>query len=89
MRIASAGLVFALWRRPWRVFLALSSRDQAVVAALSIVLAIMNTAFYEAIARLPLATVGAIEFLGPIAVAVWGLRTKRNLAALTLAVAGV
>jgi inner membrane transporter RhtA len=45
--------------------------------------------FYEAIARLPLATVGAIEFLGPIALAALGLRTRRNLAALALAVAGV
>jgi inner membrane transporter RhtA len=89
LRIASAGLVFALWRRPWRLLGALRRRDQAVVAALGVVLAIMNTVFYEAIARLPLATVGAIEFLGPIAVAVWGLRTRRNLAALALAVAGV
>jgi inner membrane transporter RhtA len=49
----------------------------------------MNTAFYEAIARLPLATVGAVEFLGPIAVAAWGARTGRNFAALVLAVMGV
>jgi inner membrane transporter RhtA len=89
LRIASAGLVFALWRRPWRVFAALPHRDQVIVASLGIVLAAMNTLFYEAIARLPLATVGAIEFLGPIAVAAWGVRTGRNLFALGLAVAGV
>ena len=76
LRIASAGLVFALWRRPWRFLAALPRRDQAIVAALGRVLAVMNTAFYEAIARLPLATVGAIEFLGPIAVAAWGARTR-------------
>jgi inner membrane transporter RhtA len=89
LRIASAGLVFALWRRPWRVFAALPRRDQMIVASLGIVLAAMNTLFYEAIARLPLATGGAIEFLGPIAVAAWGVRTGRNLFALGLAVAGV
>jgi inner membrane transporter RhtA len=89
LRIASAGLVFALWRRPWRFFVALPRRDQGVVVALGVVLAVMNTAFYEAIARLPLATVGAIEFLGPILVAAAGARTRRNLAALALAVAGV
>lgn len=89
LRIASAGLVFALWRRPWRQLAALPRRDQAIVAALGVVLALMNTVFYEAIARLPLATVGAIEFLGSIAVAAWGVRTRRNLAALALAVAGV
>ena len=53
------------------------------------VLAAMNTLFYEAIARLPLATVGAIEFLGPITLAAWGVRSRRNLAALLLAAAGV
>ncbi len=89
LRIASAGFVFAAWRRPWRILAALPRRDQAIIAALGVVLAAMNTLFYEAIARLPLATVGAIEFLGPIAVAAWGLRTQRNLAALALAVAGV
>jgi inner membrane transporter RhtA len=45
--------------------------------------------FYLAIARLPLGTVGAIEFLGPVALAAMGVRTGRNLAALALAAAGV
>lgn len=89
LRIASAGLVFALWRRPWRTWAALPARDRWVVTAMGAVLALMNTAFYEAIARLPLATVGAIEFLGPIALAALGFRSRRNLAALSFAVAGV
>src|SRR5260221_4275717 len=49
----------------------------------------MNACFYMAIARLPLGTVGAIEFLGPIALAVVGARSRRNAGALALAVAGV
>jgi len=49
----------------------------------------MNSCFYLAIATLPLATVGAIEFIGPIGLAVIGMRTQRNLLALVLAVAGV
>ena len=89
LRIASAGLVFAVWRRPWRFLAGLPGRDRLVVMELGVVLAAMNMVFYEAIARLPLATVGAIEFLGPIAVAAAGLRSRRNLAALVLAVAGV
>jgi inner membrane transporter RhtA len=52
------------------------------------VLAAMNATFYLAIDRLPLGTVGAIEFLGPIGLAALGLRTRRNLLALVLAVAG-
>ena len=89
LRIASAAVIFALWRRPWRAFFGLSSRDRAIVVALGLVLAAMNSIFYEAIARLPLGTVGAIEFLGPIAIAAYGSRTPRNLAALALAAAGV
>jgi inner membrane transporter RhtA len=89
LRIATAGLVFAAWRRPWRALATLSRHDQTIVVALGVVLALMNTAFYEAIARLPLATVGAIEFLGPIGVAALGMRTPRNVAALLLAVGGV
>lgn len=89
LRIASAGIVFAVWRRPWRAFAMLIKRDQAIILALGVVLAAMNTLFYEAIARLPLATVGAIEFLGPIGLAAWGVRTRRNLFALVLAAAGV
>jgi inner membrane transporter RhtA len=89
LRIASAALIFALWRRPWRLFFVLSPHDRAIILALGVVLAAMNSIFYEAIARLPLGTVGAIEFLGPIAIAAYGLRTRRNLIALALAAAGV
>jgi inner membrane transporter RhtA len=49
----------------------------------------MNCCFYEAIDRLPLGTVAAIEFLPVIALAAIGARVARNLAALALAVAGV
>jgi inner membrane transporter RhtA len=89
LRIASAGVVFAAWRRPWRLVRRLGPRDRLVIVALGAVLAVMNSVFYLAIARLPLSTVGAIEFLGPIALAAWGTRTWRNLGALATAVGGV
>jgi inner membrane transporter RhtA len=89
LRIASAAVIFAIWRKPWRLLSTLSPRERWVIVALGVVLAAMNSVFYEAIARLPLGTVGAIEFLGPIAIAAYGLRTPRNFAALALAVAGV
>ncbi len=53
------------------------------------VLAVMNCCFYLAIDRLPLGTVAAIEFLPVIALAALGARSRRNLQALALAVAGV
>lgn len=89
LRIASAGALFALWRQPWRFLAALPRHDRGVVIALGVVLAVMNSAFYEAIARLPLGTVGAIEFIGPIVIAFLGLRTRRNVAAVIFAAAGV
>src|SRR5258708_7780444 len=89
LRIASAPIAFAVGRGPWRFFLSLPSRDRWVLIALGAVLGVMNSCFYLAIAKLPLATVGAIEFVGPIGLAVIGMRTRRNLLALMLAVAGV
>jgi inner membrane transporter RhtA len=83
LRIAAAALVFALWRRPWHLLL---QRD---VVAWGAVLAVMNCCFYLAIDRLPLATVAAIEFLPVIVLAALGMRTRRNVAALALAVPGV
>ena len=89
LRIASAALVFALWRRPWRVLRRLDRGALGVVLAWGGVLAAMNTCFYLAIERLPLGTVAAVEFLPVVALAALGSRTGRNVAALVAAVAGV
>src|SRR6478609_2144290 len=83
LRIAAAALVFALWRRPWHVL------RNPTVLAWGLVLALMNCCFYTAIDRLPLATVAAIEFLPVIVLAALGARTRRNAAAILLAVPGV
>lgn len=88
-RIAAAAAVFAVWRRPWRVLIAADRRQRLLLLALGATLGLMNAVFYLAIARLPLSTVGAIEFLGPVLLAAAGVRTWRNLAALALAIGGV
>jgi inner membrane transporter RhtA len=92
LRIASAAVVFAAWRRPGRLIRqvrALSPAGRQALLALGVVLAVMNSAFYLAVARLPLSTVGAIEFLGTVILAATGARTWRNAGALTLTTAGV
>src|SRR3954449_10094348 len=89
LRIASAALIFALWRRPWRTFAALDRDGRRLLLAWGAVLAVMNCCFYESIDRLPLGTVAAIEFLPVIALAALGARTPRNVAARAAAVAGV
>jgi inner membrane transporter RhtA len=89
LRIASAAVVFAVWRRPWRPLRAADRSTVWLVVTLGGVLAVMNSCFYEAIARLPLGTVSAIEFLPVIVLAAVGVRSVRNGFALALAVAGV
>jgi len=89
LRIASAAAIFAAWRRPWRYYRCLQPAAKRNVLMLGTVLALMNVCFYIAIDRLPLGTVGAIEFVGPIGLAVLGMRSKRNIGALALATAGV
>jgi inner membrane transporter RhtA len=87
LRLLGAALVLVVWRRPppaaWR------GRRLFLVVALGVVTGLMNAAFYEAIARLPLGTAVAIEFCGPVAVAALSARTARDWAALVLAGLGV
>ena len=103
LRVASAAVVFAVWRRPWRLFGRISTAEPCShggttplapperwnLIALGLVLAVMNSAFYLAVDRLPLSTVGAIEFLGTVVLAAAGARTWRNAGALALTTAGV
>lgn len=86
LRIVASALLLLAWRRPWRT---LDQGRLGLVAAFGVALAGMNLAFYLAIERLPLGTAVAVEFLGPITVAALGTRTRRDLGALALALAGV
>jgi inner membrane transporter RhtA len=89
LRIASAAGVFALWRRPVHTLRTVDRDRRHVLVWWGVTLALMNSTFYLAIERLPLGTVAAIEFLPVIALAAFGVRSKRNLAAFALAVGGV
>jgi inner membrane transporter RhtA len=89
MRIATAAAVFAPFTRPWRTIGRADARTRILLVALGACLAVMNVAFYLALDRLPMSLVAAIEFVGVIGVALYGMRTRRNLAALALAVAGL
>jgi inner membrane transporter RhtA len=89
LRIVSAAIILGAWRRPWRAIAAAEAGTRRLVALMGFVLAAMNASFYTAIDHLPLGTVAAIEFLPVIVLAAVGMRTRRNAAALVLAVAGV
>ena len=87
LRVMGAALVLLAWRRPgpsaWRGI----RLGRAV--AFGLATALMNIAFYEAIARLPLGTAVAIEFCGPVVVAAVASRRPRDVAAVVLAALGV
>ena len=88
LRIATAALIFAPLTRPWRVFMRANRAQRRLLLAFGACLAVMNCSFYLALDRLPISLVAAIEFVGTIGVALVGLRSGRNLAALAIAVAG-
>ena len=87
LRVSFAAVILCAWRRPWRT---VRTREAiALAAAFGVVVAWMNTLFFLAIGELPLGTAVAIEFIGPVTVAALGSRRGRDVAALTVAVAGV
>jgi inner membrane transporter RhtA len=87
LRVLSAAVVvLAVSGRFWRGW---TRRQLAAAAVFGIATATMNTCFYMAIARTDLGKSVAIEFIGPIVVAAVMTHTRRNAAALALAVAGV
>src|SRR5512146_2372017 len=61
-RIAPAAAVCAAWRRPWRADRELSRGGRGSRRGLGLGLALLHGALSLAVARLPLSTVGAIEF---------------------------
>jgi inner membrane transporter RhtA len=87
LRAGAAGVALLLWRRPWRR--GLTRHDTFVAVQFGLVTIAMNIAFYEAIARIPLGTAVAIEFLGPIAVAALSSRRAKDLVAAALVCVGV
>ena len=89
MRIASAAAIFAPLTKPWRTIKQADARTRFLLIGLGACLAVMNTSFYLALDRLPMSLVAAMEFVGTIGVALYGLRTARNFTALALAALGV
>jgi inner membrane transporter RhtA len=63
--------------------------DLTAAIAFAVVLAYTNTAFYAAVSRLPLGDCVAIEFLGPISVAIATSRSRIDLIWIAAAFAGV
>lgn len=87
LRIATGALILCAVARPR--LRGLTRRDLLVGLAFGAILALMNLSFYEALARLPIGIAVAIEFIGPLGVAVAASHRRRDLAWVFLAGAGI
>ena len=71
------------WRRPW------SRQDLAPLALYGLTLGAMNLLFYTSLKTIPFGLAIAIEFTGPLAVALWTSRRASDLLWVALAVLGL
>ena len=76
-------LFFRPWRRRWQ------AADLWPLGIYGVTLGVMNLLFYKAIALIPLGLAIAIEFTGPLAVALWTSRHARDLLWVALAATGL
>ena len=82
----SALLMLVLWR-PWRW--RLSRADAQAVALYGAALGAMNLMFYLSLQTLPFGLAVAIEFAGPLAVAIWSSRRAVDFIWVALAIVGL
>ncbi len=75
--------VFRPWRRQW------VWADALPLCLYGVTLGIMNLLFYSAIKTIPFGVAIAIEFTGPLAVAVWTSRKASDWLWVTLAIVGL
>jgi inner membrane transporter RhtA len=87
LRLGFAAIVMlAVWRPRPRAH----TREALRLAVVfGLVLGVMNLTFYEAVARIPLGVAVTIEFVGPLAVGLFGSRTRLDVVWALLAAAGI
>ncbi|HEY9677314.1 MAG TPA: DMT family transporter [Drouetiella sp.] len=87
IRVILSCFVLMAFFRPWREPLSFKSAKN--IAMYGAVLGCMNSVFYESIQRLPLGIAIAIEFTGPLAVAIASSRRTIDFVWIALAIVGL
>jgi inner membrane transporter RhtA len=87
LRVGFSALVLLLFWRPWRW--PLSRRDAGFVIRYGLTLGVMNLLFYMALRTIPFGLAVAIEFSGPLAVAMLSSRRPMDFVWLASAIAGL
>ncbi len=87
LRLLFASLILLVVWRPWRKRLTLAEARPILIYGAA--LGVMNLTFYLALERIPLGIAVAIEFTGPLAVALLSTRKAVDFIWAALAVAGV
>jgi len=87
LRVILATLILVAVQRPWRM--ALSRRELRLVLPYGVALGVMNICFYIALSTIPLGVAVALEFIGPLTVAVEASRRPLDLAWVALALLGI
>ena len=84
--VFSTLLLMAFWR-PWRR--AWGWADAPILVVFGATLGLMNLLFYNAIKTVPFGLAIAVEFTGPLAVALWSSKKPLDFVWIVLAVAGM
>ena len=84
--VFSTLLLMAFWR-PWRR--AWTWADAPILVVFGATLGLMNLLFYNAIKTVPFGLAIAVEFTGPLAVALWSSKKPLDFVWIVLAVAGM
>ncbi|TPG06004.1 EamA family transporter [Rhodanobacter glycinis] len=87
-RLGFSALILLLWRRPWRRS-STGQRDWRALWGYGLSMGAMNMVFYMSLRTIPLGIAVALEFTGPLALALFGSRRLLDFVWIALVVAGL